>query len=135
VLRSSRQRRVWRLGILVAVLAAPAGAAPVPCPRTEIGSVVVARDGLQLVEPAAQGLAADDVLEQLNSHKVRTCADLAAGLTEARERGLALLFLVLRDQELSAVIAVPPAAAAVAATATPVAEPTPTPVTVSPSDQ
>ncbi len=128
------RRRTWLLGLLLTALALPAGADPVPCARMEIGSVIVAENGLRVIEPAVRGLAAGDVLEQLNSHELHTCADLAAALREARERGLALLFLVVRDQQRIAVFALWPRAAAVAAPATPAVESTPTPVAVSPRD-
>jgi len=90
--------------VLVVALALPLKAEPPACQDTEIGHVVVSRDGLRVVEPGAEEVQPDDILVQLNSHTLRTCADLGQALKEARERQLAPLLLVRRERELEAVL-------------------------------
>lgn len=134
---------VWRpgrsgsivVGFLVAAFALTVDAEPPACPDTEFGRVVVTRDGLQVVEPGAEEVQPDDILVQLNSHRLRTCADLGQALKEARERQLAPLLLVRRDQELEAVLLRQSSAEPGVAAAAPVAVPvtTPTPVAIGPS--
>jgi len=123
------------VGFFAAALALTVEAEPPACPDTEFGRVVVTRDGLQVVEPGAEEVQSDDILVQLNSHRLRTCADLGQALKEARERQLAPLLLVRRDQELEAVLLrQSPAETGVAAAApVMVPVPTPTPVAIGPS--
>jgi hypothetical protein len=111
-------------------MALPAGAVTTTCPDTSVASVVVTADGLHVIKPGTEEIQADDVLVQLNSHVLRTCADLARAMKEARERRLAPLLLVRRRHELAAIVLHQQPSMAVAAPA----QQTPTPVPIGASD-
>lgn len=96
------------------------------CPDTRIGKIEPTADGLRVDESAAQALRPGDVLIQLNSHRLRTCADLAEALTEARRHELATLFLIRRGGTSDVALVTAPAATEIAvppAAAPPMATP------------
>ncbi|HUI27764.1 MAG TPA: hypothetical protein VL403_16900, partial [Candidatus Kryptonia bacterium] len=108
------------------------------CQDSLIGRIVVTAEGLQVDETFAQGLRPDDTLLQLNSHLLRSCADLTRAVAEAHERQLELLLLVRREHELRAVMLQAPVTAAAkplaAAAAVAPPNPTPTAVAIAPTD-
>jgi hypothetical protein len=112
---------------VVGVVSGNAGASM--CADTSIGRVVPSADGLRVEQTSVPALHAGDILVQLNSHRLQTCADLAEGLSEARRNKLGTLFLIRRDGEVE--MALVPAPVAQAAPAEPTAIPPP-PVPTSP---
>ena len=99
--------RVLAAAVLAALLASPVAAAPAACPDGEIGRLLPTDTGLRVIGSNVPGLWAGDLVVQLNSHPLRTCADLNRALEEARARDLALLLLVRRDQVAAAVVVAP----------------------------
>src|SRR5262245_5328874 len=94
------------LGLLLAVTTARSStvlAGATTCPETAIGTVAADEAGLRVVDATANALRRDDVLVQLNGRRLRSCADFAAALTEARQNEVAPLFLVRRGSETVAV--------------------------------
>ncbi|MBI1815476.1 MAG: hypothetical protein HYR72_10895 [Deltaproteobacteria bacterium] len=138
-------RRVWLLLALAVSAIAPATGAEIACPDTDVGRVAVVADGLLVVAPQMQGLQPDDLLLQLNSHVLHSCNDLTQAMAEARDRQLASLLLIRRQQVTHAFVLQPPLAAppavpltaetladSIAATATSQPALTPPPATFTP---
>jgi hypothetical protein len=74
-------------------------------------------------QTSVPALHAGDILVQLNSHLLQTCADLAEGLSEARRNELGTLFLIRRDGKVeTALVPALPAAVAVGAPLAPAAK-------------
>jgi hypothetical protein len=125
-------RRAGLLFALAVSAIAPAAAEELACPDTDVGRVAVIADGLRVIAPQVQGLRPDDILVQLNSRVLHSCSDLTQAMAEARDRQLASLLLIRRQQGTEAIVLqrplVPPPAApptapilvdAIAATAPP----------------
>jgi hypothetical protein len=64
-----------------------------------LGTLSVEKDGLRIVDVAAANLRKDDVVLQLNSHRLRSCSDLERALGEARRDELELMVLLQRGNE------------------------------------
>lgn len=73
------------------------------CADPVIGRVSTADGNVRVTTPRTSGLESNDVLLQLNSHRLHVCEDLANALEEARAKGLDVLLLVERDGRVRAV--------------------------------
>lgn len=90
------------------------------CADTSIGRIRPTEDGLRVDQTAVPTLHVGDILVQLNSHRLQTCADLAEGLIEAHRNALGTLFLIRRDGKVeTALVAAPPAVVAAGAPVAP----------------
>jgi hypothetical protein len=69
------------------------------CHVLELGTLAVDEDGLRIVATTVANLRAADVFLQLNSHRLRDCADLQRALGEARREGLELVVFLRRGGE------------------------------------
>ncbi|MFQ5667037.1 MAG: hypothetical protein ACE5I7_11470, partial [Candidatus Binatia bacterium] len=123
------------LSVLIAASHGPLQAATAACAGTRLGRVVESPGGMRVVAPELPSLHAGDLLLQLNSHRLRTCADLRAALAEARKQQLAGLLLVRRGHATDGVVVMAPQEVALIspATATP-RPPTPVPTPIRQAD-
>ena len=130
----TQTRVVRRLSVVLAavtvvsVAAGRAGASA--CDDMSIGRIVASGDGLRVEESAAPTLHTGDILVQLNSHHLHTCADLAEALGEARRNQLAPLFLIRRDHAMDVALIAAPAVLTAPAAEAALAQPTPIPPSV-----
>jgi hypothetical protein len=83
----------FAVSLVVASRSAPAESA---CDVSVLGTVAVEQDGLEVVETKLANLQRNDVVLQLNSHRLRRCEDLQRALDEAQRNGLELIVLVRR---------------------------------------
>lgn len=122
---------------LVGMSAGTGLAAASQCADSPIGRVSTADGNVRVTVPHVPGLESNDILLQLNSHRLHVCDDLAGALEEARGKGLDVLLLVERKGRVHAVrveLPVQPQIAAAAPVATvadtvPAQVPTRSPVT------
>lgn len=127
MLSETQTRGVRRLSVVLAavtvvsVAAGRAGASA--CADTSIGRIVASGDGLRVEQSAAPTLHTGDILVQLNSHRLHTCADLAEALSEAQRNQLAPLLLIRRDHAMDVALIA-------AVTEMALAQPTPIPPSV-----
>jgi len=125
----SRATAARVVGAVLTLAAARAGAADNAesrCPESRLGRVVSTTLGLRVEDAAVPALRSGDLLIQLNSHRLVSCADLAEAMTEAQRNQLVPLILIRRDGSSVAAAVEWPAVAAVAPQATVIA-PTPVP--------
>lgn len=103
------------------------------CYDADVGEVEPSGNGVRVTRPADDNLRVGDVIEQINSHLLRSCSDFADALSESRTRHLALLLLVRRQRELAGVVLRGHTADSVAKVASPPG-PSPTPAQIGPVD-
>lgn len=113
---------VSSLVLLLSTTSQSTFAGTVRCPDTSLGLIDATERGLRVAEAHAGELRDEDIVLQLNSHLLPTCAALDEALAEARNRNLALLLLIARSSVVRSVLLRPPTSRAGIEPQTPVAQ-------------
>jgi hypothetical protein len=111
---------VHGLSVVAALLiAVTAARADEPCVVADVGSFVIAEDGLDLLTTERRDLEKGDRLLQLNGRRLGSCADLSAALHDARRHGVLAVVALRRAGALQTVLLTLPVATAVPPGSTP----------------
>jgi hypothetical protein len=101
---AGRTAMAWLLVLLLSDGSRDADATVIRCSDESLGQIDATERGLRISDALVPDLSEGDILLQLNSHPLSSCAALDEALAEARSTGLALLALVERGAGVRSVL-------------------------------